>query len=292
MPLPDPWLKKQGVEIWVKRDDLLHPVISGNKWRKLKYCLDRAFSESALSWVSMGGAFSNHLHALAYLGLKAGITTRALVRGEPAGELNPTLNDLRSWGMQIQFVSRSEYRELRKQSNIELIPGIEAGHFWIPEGGAVKDALRGVAEIAAEIDMTFDVLCVPCGTGTTLAGLIGPLPADAQALGFSALKDKGFLTEDVNKLLLQTGELEFCPWSIQRDYHFGGFAKTSTELMAFIQQFERLNRVPLEPVYTGKMFYGIYDLIKRRYFNPGQRIIALHTGGLQGNRGFQRCTEC
>lgn len=290
MPLPDPWLKKQAVEVWVKRDDLLHPVISGNKWRKLKYCMDQAFEISASCWVSMGGAYSNHLHALAYLGKTAGIQTKGFIRGERPAELNPTLNDLSNWGMHLEFITRSAYRNLRLIQRSDEIPGFKPGHYWIPEGGAVKAALQGVAEILAEIAIDFDCFCLPCGTGTTLAGLLLALPTESQLLGFAALKGKGFLARDIKALLHQEDVIPATKWEIQHDYHFGGFASVSTELMAFIDQFEQLNNVPLEPVYTGKMFYGIYDLIKRRYFLPGQRIIALHTGGLQGNRGF-KCRE-
>jgi len=281
-PLLDAW----GLELYLKRDDLLHPIISGNKWRKLKYILEHALSLKSHKIISMGGAYSNHLHALAYVGKALGIQTEARIRGEQAKQLNPTLKDMQEWGMQLEFVSRSDYRQLREYKHYNELPSIQGGEYWLPEGGATDLALTGVAELVTEINMDYDVLCVPCGTATTLAGIVNSqLAHNHQVLGFAALKGAGYLTDEVKKLL-KNSDCHQNEWLIELQYHFGGFAKVKPELINFIQQFEQRHKIQLEPVYTGKMLYGLYDLIAQGYFKTGQRIIAIHTGGLQGNRGF------
>ncbi|MDO9046437.1 MAG: pyridoxal-phosphate dependent enzyme [Methylobacter sp.] len=284
--IDDPLLAQYQIELWIKRDDLLHPVISGNKWRKLKYSLDHALSLGADTLISMGGAYSNHLHALAYVGKVLGLKTVGLVRGEQPEILTPTLQDMKNWGMELKFVSRADYRLLRQYKNWhtphQLPAGLKPRQYWLPEGGAQALALKGVAELVAEIGIPYDTLCVPCGTGTTLAGIIEAVPEQVSVLGFAALKNAGFLTAEVDAILSQSRN----NWQINLDYHFGGFAKTNAGLNAFIDDFELKTTIPLEPVYTGKMMYAVYDLIKKHYFNPGERIIAVHTGGLQGKRGF------
>lgn len=279
--IDDPWLSQYPIELWMKRDDLLHPVISGNKWRKLKYILDHALSLGSDTLISMGGAYSNHLHALAYVGKVLGLKTIGLVRGEEPETLTPTLLDMKAWGMELRFVSRSDYRLLRQYKNWHDLPGLTPRQYWLAEGGAQPLALKGIAELVAEIAVPYDAVCVPCGTGTTLAGIVDAASEQAAVLGFAALKHAGFLTAEVAAMLSQPRN----NWQINLDYHFGGFAENNAELSAFIEDFELNTTLPLEPVYTGKMIYAIYDLIKKNYFKPGQRIIALHTGGLQGKRG-------
>jgi 1-aminocyclopropane-1-carboxylate deaminase len=278
----DPLLELQQIELWIKRDDLIDHVISGNKWRKLKYILDHALALNAHTLVSMGGAYSNHLHALAYVGHQLGLKTIGLIRGKRAGVLNSTLRDMQNWGMELKFVSRSDYRLLRQYKGCQDLPGMESGQYWLPEGGAQSLALKGVGELVQEIDIPYDVICVPCGTGTTLAGIMGAVPERVSVQGFAALKKAVFLKTDIEQLI----ERSCCDWQINLDYHFGGFAKAPAELFSFMHAFEHKYTIPLEPIYTGKMLYGVYDLIAKNYFKPGQRIIAVHTGGLQGNRGF------
>jgi 1-aminocyclopropane-1-carboxylate deaminase len=278
----DPDLPR-AVELWLKRDDRLHPIISGNKWRKLSHILDDALSAGARMLVSMGGTYSNHLHALAYTGKRLGLQTIGYIRGERQETLTPTLADCRHWGMELRFVSRSDYRQLRQYRGPYDLPGIRQGQYWLPEGGAQGLALKGVAELVEEIEMPFDVLCLPCGSGATLAGCVAALGGSKTVLGFAALKHAEFLTADVENLLPET----YPCWRIVHDYHFGGFAKTAPELLEFIRRFELTQQIPLEPVYTGKMMYGLYDMIARGCFAPGQRIVAVHTGGLQGRRGFK-----
>ncbi|MDP1773524.1 MAG: pyridoxal-phosphate dependent enzyme [Methylobacter sp.] len=279
--IADPWLLQYPIELWMKRDDLLHPVISGNKWRKLKYILDHALSLGVDTLISMGGAYSNHLHALAYVGKVLGLKTIGLVRGERPETLTPTLLDMKAWGMELRFVSRSDYRLLRQYKNWHDLPDLEPRQYWLPEGGAQPLALKGIAELVGEIAISYDTICVPCGTGTTLAGIVDAASEQTSVLGFAALKNAGFLMAEVEAMLSHPRN----NWQINLDYHFGGFAKNNAELSAFIEDFELKTTLPLEPVYTGKMMYAIYDLIKKDYFKPGQRIIAVHTGGLQGKRG-------
>jgi 1-aminocyclopropane-1-carboxylate deaminase len=280
--IDDPFLENHQIKLWIKRDDLLHPIISGNKWRKLKYNLDHALSLGADTLISMGGTYSNHLHALAYTGKMLGLKTIGIIRGERPEPLSPTLLDMESWGMELRYISRSEYRQYRSYKHWHDLPGIKPKQYWLPEGGANKLALKGIAELVSEIDIKYDSLSVACGTGATLAGLINAVPKQQSVLGFAALKKASFLTSDVQSLL--SGE--FHHWEIFHDYHFGGFAKLKPELALFMSQFEQITSIPLETVYTGKMLYGIYDLIAKGHFGLGERIIALHTGGLQGKRGY------
>lgn len=283
MQLTDPEFERHGVELWIKRDDLLHPVVSGNKWRKLKYILDDALCLGADTLIGMGGAYSNHLHALAYAGRALGLSTQAWVRGERPPGSNPTLTDLENWGMALRFVTREDYRQLRRYKSRDSLPGIGRGQYWLPEGGAALLALRGVTEIIDEMAIDYDVLVVACGTGTTLAGLLAAMAVDRRLLGIAALKGGRFLYDDVRQLLPEhVGENR--DWQILLDYHHGGFAKTSPALLEFIEYMQARFGLPLDPVYTGKALFAVYDLLRQGYFSRGQRIVFLHSGGLQGAR--------
>ena len=278
----DPLLQAHGIELWLKRDDLLHPIISGNKWRKLKYSLDDALKLGKDTIISMGGAHSNHLHALAYAGKALNLTTHGIIRGEQTAHTTSTIKDLQDWGMRLTYISRTEYRNLRQFQGPQDLPNIKANEYWLPEGGSVPLALKGVAELITEIDIAYDILCVPCGTGATLAGIINAAPLNTTIIGFAALKNASFLNDDIKNLLPSA----HVNWQINQNYHFGGFAKTTPELMRFIKKFADSTGIILEPVYTGKMLFALYDLITNNTFKPGLRIIAIHTGGLQGLRGF------
>lgn len=279
-------LQRHRVELWLKRDDLIHPVISGNKWRKLKYPLQHALSVGSDTIISMGGAWSNHLHALAFIGQALGLKTIAMLRGEYPRYPSPTLQDIMQWGMHIIPLSRGDYQQLRNYKHWQALPTWQPGQYWLPEGGATGLALNGVAEILTEITIPYDYLCVACGTGTTLAGLIPNNQAKQQVIGFAALKAGDFLTADVQNLL----QNQKCPnnWHINTDYHFGGFAKSTAELSAFIRQFRAESNIPLDTLYTGKLLFAIFDLLQQGFFKAGERIIAIHTGGLQGNRPLVR----
>ncbi|MGB1800701.1 MAG: 1-aminocyclopropane-1-carboxylate deaminase/D-cysteine desulfhydrase [Gammaproteobacteria bacterium] len=276
-----PLLDEHNFALYIKRDDLIHPIISGNKWRKLKYTLLHALKHGHDHLISMGGAYSNHLHALAYIGYKLNLKTTGLIRGEQPKQESQTLSDLRKWNMKLEFINRSAFRDLRKHRAFNSAPAKQYNGFWIPEGGSSEYAFKGIAEIVEEIEMEFDTLTLACGTGTTLAGLAKTLPAEKKVIGFSSLKGGGFLEKDVKKLIKQRS---ITNWALNFDYHFGGFAKTNDELLSFIQDFETETSIPLEPVYNGKMLFGLFDLIKNEKLKKSQKIIAIHTGGLQGNQ--------
>lgn len=281
-----PLLEKQNIHLCIKREDLLHPIISGNKWRKLKYTLADALKRNSEHLISMGGAYSNHLHALAYIGKELNLKTTGLIRGEPQD--NPTLNDLKEWGMQLEFISRTDYRNLRKHKSFNSAPAQQYHGYWILEGGYGHHALTGVKEIMADVDSDYDTLAIACGTGTTLAGLTQAISKKKKLIGFSSLKGGGFLEKEVKKLI---GNNSKTNWSINFDYHFGGFAKSDESLLAFIDDFETITKIPLEPIYNGKMLFGLFNLIKKERLKKDSRILAIHTGGLQGVRSTQNVSN-
>lgn len=281
-----PILDEKGLLLSVKRDDLIHPVVSGNKWRKLKYILRHAQTLNATHLISMGGPYSNHLHTLAYLGKEMGFRTTGLIRGEHKN-LSPALKDMRHWGMQIEFVSRDTYRQLRNHKKFDAPPSSERNGYWIAEGGYNPLALRGIEEMIKELPVGSDIIfTAPCGTGCTLAGIINAAPTETRVQGVSVLKGDGYLQHEVSNLLDEcTAERSTkAAWAVSDDYHFGGFGKVNKHLTAFMTEFENHTGIPLDPVYTGKLFYGLADMILKDQFPSGSHLIAIHTGGLQGRR--------
>lgn len=276
--IKDPLFQEKGVQVWMKRDDLLHPLISGNKWRKLKYNLREAKEKNVQAVLSFGGAYSNHIHALAAAAKEYGLKSIGLIRGEELSINNNTLKDAADWGMEIHFIPREAYRT--KEEEI-LQPYYKAySHLMvIPEGGSNALAIKGVAEIIVELDLPFTTICTPSGTGATAAGLITGTPASSRVLAFSALKGD-FLKKDIAALLPQP----YSHWELNNDYTFGGYAKMDQSLFDFILSFQKQHNILLDPIYNSKMMYGIYDLVRKDYFKPGEVIVALHTGGLQGWR--------
>ncbi len=275
-------LDRAEVTLWVKRLDLIHPVVSGNKWYKLKYNLSAAQAEGATTVLSFGGAYSNHIHALAGACKMLGLSSIGVIRGEPHTPLNSTLQYAESCGMRLHYLSRSDYRLKHTEAIQQRLKDEYGGLYIVPEGGSNALALKGVAELIPELGDNYDRLCCACGSGGTLAGLIAGLGGQKPLEGFAALKGAGFLSADVRRLLSEAGVTDPNNWQINLDYHFGGFAKTTAELLKFIRQFEVEQGVPLEPIYTGKLFYGLFERIKSGVYPRGTRIIALHSGGLQG----------
>lgn len=280
-----PLLDKQQVELFIKRDELIHPIIQGNKWRKLKYNLIRALQEKHHTILSFGGAYSNHLHALAAAASLCKIKTIGIIRGEKPSPLNPTLQDMYDSAMQLEFITRRQYRE---KTNADFLAslGQQFGDFYLlPEGGNNAEGKQGCAEILYELGDNYDVICCEIGSGTMLSALIenNPFPA-TEYIGFAVMKNPQLETE-ISEL---TGKktLKNTQWHINHDYHFGGFAKSSGELIQFIKQFKVQHHIQLEPVYSGKMLYGIMQMIAQGKFVKGSRICAIHGGGLQGIRGF------
>ncbi|MFM8342891.1 MAG: 1-aminocyclopropane-1-carboxylate deaminase/D-cysteine desulfhydrase, partial [Methylomonas sp.] len=213
-------------------------------------------------------------------GKALGLKTVAYIRGEQPAVFNPTLRDLRDWGMELRFVSREAYRQLRQYKQHDSLPDLQAGQYWLPEGGASELALQGIGEMMDEIELEFDYLATACGTGTTLAGLINKAPANSQLLGVAAIKNGCYLIDEIKHLVNHRAN----NWQLLLDYHHGGFAKSSSELLAFIEQFQHQHGIALEPLYTGKLLFAIVDLMRQGYFAKGQRLVVLHTGGLQGVR--------
>jgi 1-aminocyclopropane-1-carboxylate deaminase/D-cysteine desulfhydrase-like pyridoxal-dependent ACC family enzyme len=285
--LHDPLLEEQGIALWVKREDLLHPAISGNKWRKLRYNLEEAKRQQKNTLLTFGGAYSNHIAAVAAAGQEFGFRTIGIIRGEEHLPLNPTLSFATAAGMALHYISREAYRQKQEPAYLEQLARQFGQPYLIPEGGTNALAVKSCTEIVSDIAVDYDFLCCACGTGGTVAGIIAGLAGEKQVLGFPALKGGEFLNKEIEQLIKTYNGQRYTNWQLITDYHFGGYAKVKPELLAFMRQFQEQHQVPLEPIYTGKMFYGLMDMIKQGYFPTGSRIVAIHTGGLQGNAGFE-----
>ncbi len=281
-------LSEKGVRLWVKRDDLLHPEISGNKWRKLKYNLLEARRLGYKILLTFGGAYSNHIAAVAAAGKEFGFATIGIIRGGQILPRNPTLSFAEHCGMRLQFITRTTYRKKDQPGFLESLKTRFGDFYLLPEGGTNALALRGCAEIIDELesqtDLLPDYICVCCGTGGTAAGLVAGLNGRQHMMGFSVLKGS-FLKTEVASFLENYG-VTFQNWSVETSYHFGGYAKFRPELIDFINDFRQKFDIPLDPIYTGKMFFGIFDMIKKGRFQKGTTLLAIHTGGLQGIEGF------
>ncbi len=277
-----PLLKESGVTLYMKREDIIHPHISGNKYRKLKYNLIEAKQQGHDTLLTFGGAFSNHIAATAYAGKEAGLKTIGVIRGEELEEGwqdNPTLKLASEHGMRFHFVSRSEYRNKTTDAYQEKLKMTLGGFYLLPEGGTNDLAIKGCEEILTEEDKKFEFVCSAVGTGGTIAGIINSAQPHQRVLGFPALKGD-FLQAEIRKWS-DGGD-----WDLIQDYHFGGYAKITTELVDFINHYKKKTGIPLDPIYTGKMLFGIFDLIKKGFFKSGTQILAIHTGGLQGIKGM------
>jgi 1-aminocyclopropane-1-carboxylate deaminase/D-cysteine desulfhydrase-like pyridoxal-dependent ACC family enzyme len=299
--LQSTFLENAGIALYIKRDDLLHPLFGGNKWRKLKYNLIHAREANFNTLLTFGGAWSNHIYATAAAGSHFGFKTIGLIRGEKHTPLNATLSFAKECGMQLHYIDRMEYRHKNEAEYIERLKQQFGNVYILPEGGSNSLALKGCAEIVEEIDIPFDVICCASGTGATLAGMASAITAahttteqsvtaqEKMAIGFSALKGGEFLAAEVTAFLNSINNKDKEPasnWCIESRYHFGGYAKINEELVQFMHEFQSRYGIPLDAVYTSKMFYGLFELIKSGSFKPGTKIIAVHSGGLQGNKGF------
>jgi 1-aminocyclopropane-1-carboxylate deaminase len=276
-----PWSQKAKINLWIKRDDLIHPQISGNKFRKLKYNILQAQLEGKDTILSFGGAFSNHIHALAAYTNIHQLKSIGIIRGEESNQTNPTLSDAVNWRMQLKFVDRSIYRNKADENYLKQLKDEFGDIYIVPEGGTNQYAIQGSSEIIKEIEFDFDYICTAVGTGGTIAGLIKSCPSKSKVLGFSALKGD-FLQKEVEELL----STEHSNWSINTDFHCGGYAKTPQYLWYFIEEFKTQTQIQLDAIYTSKMMLGIKSLAEQGFFKQQSTIVALHTGGLQGLRGF------
>ncbi len=277
-----PILKEKGLRLFIKREDTIHPYISGNKYRKLKYNIKEAKQLNKTVLLTFGGAYSNHIMAVAAVGEKYGFKTIGVIRGEELSDKiadNPTLALASDFGMKFHFVSRASYREKEESHFIEMLKGEFGDFYLVPEGGTNVLAVQGCEEILTEKDADFDSVACAVGTGGTIAGIINSSTIKQQIIGFPALKGD-FLEQDICTFVKKTN------WTLNLEYHFGGYAKINEGLVTFINDFKNETTIPLDPIYTGKMMFGIMDLIKRDKFKKGTKILAIHTGGLQGITGM------
>jgi 1-aminocyclopropane-1-carboxylate deaminase len=272
LQLPD------GITLWLKRVDQVHPQVLGNKFYKLKNNLIEARRQGQQTLLTFGGAYSNHIAAVAAAGQAKGFNTIGIIRGEELADKvadNSVLAQAAAQGMQLHFVSRSHYRSKSDSAFIAELHAQFGDFYLLPEGGTNALAVQGCSEILTPQDKhDFDVLCCAVGTGGTIAGIIESSHPSQRVLGFPALK-RNFLQPDIAQWTMRDN------WDLCLDYHFGGYAKSTPALLAFVEDFQRQTGIVIEPIYTGKMLYGILDLIGQGYFPPRSRILAIHTGGVR-----------
>ena len=272
----------KGISLVIKREDLIHPFVSGNKFRKLKYNLLQAKAEKQSCLLTFGGAFSNHIAAVAYAGKEYGFQTIGIIRGEELAtkiESNPTLKFAQECGMQLEFVSREDYRLKTELTFLEQLEKKYGSFYLIPEGGTNELAIKGCEEILTNEDAVFDYIGCAIGTGGTISGIINSVLSHQNVLGFPALKGD-FLQDEIRNFVQNDN------WELITDYHFGGYGKINSDLIDFINWFFEQTQIPLDPVYTGKIVFGIVDLIEKNYFPDNSKILVIQTGGLQGIQGM------
>lgn len=269
------------IRLLIKREDLNHPFVSGNKWWKLKYNLEEAARNNFKTLLTFGGAYSNHIFATSAAAEELGFKSIGIIRGEETLPLNPTLLFAKEKGMELHYLSRDAYRT--KTSSDHYFK--QFGDFYsIPEGGSNLLAVKGIREFASTLNIDYDYICCAVGTGGTLSGLIEGVSENKEIIGFSVLKGSEFLTDEIKKLSTKSKHLS--NWQLITDYHFGGYAKKTTQLLEFITSFRTTHKIPLDFVYTAKMMSGVYDLIAKGFFKRGSTLLAIHTGGLQAGEGM------
>lgn len=270
------------ISVTIKREDLIHAVVSGNKFRKLKYNLLQAKTENKKTLLTFGGAFSNHIAAVAFAAKENGFQSVGIIRGDELRDKiaqNPTLKFAQECGMQFEFVSRDAYRFKNESAFLEDLKLKFGDFFLIPEGGTNALAIQGCQEILTAEDREFDYICCAVGTGGTISGIINSALPHQKVLGFPALK--GDFLQDEIRIFVQNKN-----WELITEYHFGGYGKINEDLIRFINQFYNDNQIPLDPIYTGKMVFGVIDLIQKNYFPAQSNILLIHTGGIQGIQGM------
>jgi 1-aminocyclopropane-1-carboxylate deaminase len=270
------------IELWIKREDLIHPFVSGNKFRKLKYNLTQAKTENKTTILTFGGAFSNHIAAVAFAGQENGFATIGVIRGDELAsktEKNPTLKFAEEHGMKLDFIPREAYRNKNEIAFLNMLEEKHGDFYLIPEGGTNDLAIKGCEEILNVEDGKFNYICTCVGTSGTISGIINSILPHQKVLGFPALKGD-FLQDEIRKFAKNNN------WKLILDYHFGGYAKVDEDLIAFINSFYQKYKIPLDPIYTSKMVFGVTDLINKNYFPENSKILMVHTGGLQAIAGM------
>jgi len=282
-----PKLEANNCQLFIKREDEIHPLVSGNKFRKLKYNLKAAKQNKTKTLLTFGGAFSNHILATAVAGKLQNFKTIGVIRGDELGQdlsktlaTNSTLSAAYEHGMKFEFISREKYRDKMSSDFLQKLE-LKYGDFYtLPEGGTNALAVKGCEEILTSDDNEFDYICSCVGTGGTIAGIINSIEAPQKVIGFPALKGD-FLIKEIQQYC--RGQKN---WQLVSDYHFGGYGKYSDELIHFINRFKEDTTIPLDPIYTGKMMFGVLDMIKKNSFPKGSKILIIHSGGIQGIEGF------
>ncbi len=270
------------IEIVIKREDLIHPLVSGNKYRKLKYNLKYAQENDFDTVVTFGGAYSNHIVAVAAAAKEKGFKAIGIIRGDELQDKiadNSTLSVAQKLGMHLKFVSREDYKQKASTDFLQNLKTKFGSFYLIPEGGTNELAIKGCEEILQPEDSIYDFVCCAVGTGGTISGLIRSAQPHQKVLGFSSLKTD-YLNDEIHKFATANN------WELITAYHFGGYGKVTDELIRFMNQFYQQTQIPLDPVYTSKMIFGINDKIKNGFFPKGSKILAIHTGGLQGIKGM------
>jgi len=263
------------VKLYIKREDLNHPLVSGNKWWKLKYNLAEAITQGKDTLLTFGGAYSNHIYATAAAAQEMALSAVGIIRGEEKNSVNPVIQFARDAGMKLHFVSRELYRRKSEEGFIQKLQQDFGNFYLIPEGGSNELAVKGVQEFAEQLAYKFDYVCCPVGTGGTLAGLVNGLKGSGTILGISVLKGGSFLNDEVRRF-----GAAHANWNIQTQYDFGGYAKSTPWLSSFIDDFHKTYDVPIEPVYSAKMMAAVFDLLAKGFFERGSKILLIHTGGI------------
>ncbi|MCG7531453.1 pyridoxal-phosphate dependent enzyme [Psychrobium sp. MM17-31] len=282
--LSDPLFDEHRIKVYIKRDDLIHPQISGNKWRKLKYNLLYAKQQGYNEVLSFGGAYSNHIHSLAFAGQANGLKTIGIIRGEYDPN-NPTIRDAKEAGMHIEFVNRSDYRRRFDQDYLSEIQDKYPNALIVPEGGTNDLALLGLAEMVEEIPKEkAQFIITACGSGGTSAGILKAMQPEQTLISIPVLKKADYLKQEIIDLAkCNVHQLQFLT-----EFHQGGYGKVTPELVTFIEQFETTHAIQLEPIYNGKMMIAFYQLVRENYFKPHSSVTLIHTGGLQGLNGLKQ----
>jgi 1-aminocyclopropane-1-carboxylate deaminase len=289
--ITDPAIEKAGVQLLVKREDLNHSTVSGNKWWKLKYNFLQAQKDNYRCVLTFGGVYSNHIYSTAAAASMLGFKSIGMIRGDEKVELNDTLKFALQQGMTLEYVSRGAYRAKGEPAFLSRLKEKFHDFYLIPEGGTNLLAIKGCEELAQTLEeIPFDAIFLPVGTAGTICGFITGLGHRKAIYGVSVLKGGDFLVAEIENWLREYSNQKLPPWTLLTNYHHGGYAKVSPELASFIQRMSTMHRLPLDPVYTGKLFWAIFEEIKKGHFKRGTTVLAVHTGGLQGSRAFSKST--
>lgn len=286
-------LKSRNIRLFIKRDDLIHPVVSGNKWRKLRLNIAQAQHAGHTGILTFGGAHSNHIAASAEAARSAGLEATGIIRGEDADLDNPTLKAAAAAGMKLEFVSREAYRYLQEYSAQAELAERFGRKYIIAQGGANFYGVQGCQDIIHELELEPDRIFVACGTATTLTGMAMANAGKAHLYGVSALKGGGFLRQIIEESLRQVyQDRETERFILEKihlllPYHFGGFARVTTELIDFMRRFTEETGIKLDPVYTAKAAYAMTDLAGQLNSHRPEKWLFIHTGGLQGLTGME-----